>query len=143
MFTRMDHVAISVKDMEKCINFYKDVIGMEMVSDRWYDHEIATIIGEERAKVRVVHMKLGDQILELFDYKYPVGRDPLPNAKQSDYGLIHIGFMVDDFSEAIKMLKEKDVKFLGELLEARPGVFVAYFWGAEHEVCEVRQIIPQ
>ena len=29
MFQRMDHVGLSVRDMEKAIAFYRDVIGME------------------------------------------------------------------------------------------------------------------
>ena len=37
MFTRMDHVAISVQDMDKVIAFYRDVIGMEKVFDREFD----------------------------------------------------------------------------------------------------------
>jgi hypothetical protein len=32
------------------------------------------------------------------------------------------------------------VTFLGKPVEIRPGVFVAYFRGAEHEICEMREI---
>jgi hypothetical protein len=32
------------------------------------------------------------------------------------------------------------VTFLGETVEIRPGVFVAYFQGAENEICEMREI---
>jgi hypothetical protein len=32
------------------------------------------------------------------------------------------------------------VTFLGEPVEIRPGVFVAYFQGAENEICEMREI---
>jgi hypothetical protein len=40
-------------------------------------------------------------------------------------------------------LVERGVSFLGEPVEIRPGVFVAYFHGAEYEVCEMREIVPQ
>ena len=44
MFKRVDHAAISVKDM-------------------------ATLIGIEDVQARIVHMKLGDSAVERFDYK--------------------------------------------------------------------------
>ena len=141
MFSRVDHVAVSVKDMEKAIAFYRDVIGMEKVFDREFDEELARVIDIKDTKARVVHMKLGDSVVELFDYKYPTGRDPRPDARQSDYGLVHIGFRVEDFWGTHQHLVDKGVKFLGESVEFRPGVFVAYFWGAEDEVCEIREIL--
>jgi catechol 2,3-dioxygenase-like lactoylglutathione lyase family enzyme len=94
MFTRADHVALSVKDMERVIAFYRDVIGMEKVFDREFAEPMAQLIGVPGARARVVHMKLGDSVIELFDYGYPRGRDPRPGAQQSDFGLTHIGFIV-------------------------------------------------
>jgi catechol 2,3-dioxygenase-like lactoylglutathione lyase family enzyme len=140
MFVRADHVAISVQDMEKAIAFYRDVIGMEKVFDREFGEPMARLIGEPGAQVRIVHMKLGDSAVELFDYRSPEGRTPCPDARQSDYGLTHIGFIVEDFWGLYQHLRDHDVEFLGEPVEIRPGVFVAYFRGAEYEVCEIREI---
>ena len=69
MFKRVDHAAISVKDMEKVIAFYRNVIGMEKVFDREFDKPMATLIGIEDVQARIVHMKLGDSAVERFDYK--------------------------------------------------------------------------
>ena len=140
MFNHMDHVGVSVKDIEKAIEFYRDVIGMEKALDREFDSPLARIIGIEGAKARVVHMKLGDSVVELFDYKFPKGREPRPDQNQSDYGLTHIGFMVEDFEQTYRDLKSRGARFLGEPVEIRPGVFVAYFHGVEHEICEMREI---
>jgi catechol 2,3-dioxygenase-like lactoylglutathione lyase family enzyme len=140
MFTRMDHAAISVQDMDKVIDFYRDVIGMEKVFDREFDEQMARLIGVPGTRVRIVHMKLNNSVVELFDYHYPVGRAPRPDAQQSDYGLIHIGFMVEDFQATYQQLVERGVRFLANPVEVRPGVWVAYFHGAEHEICEMREI---
>ena len=141
MFTKADHIAISVKDMEKAIAFYRDVVGMEKVFDREFAEGMARLIGVEGARVRVVHMKLNDSMIELFDYAHPPGREPRPDRQQSDFGLIHIGFIVEDFWGTYRHLQERGVAFLGEPVEIRPGVFVAYFYGAESEVCEIREIV--
>jgi catechol 2,3-dioxygenase-like lactoylglutathione lyase family enzyme len=143
MFTRADHVAMSVKDMERVIAFYRDVIGMEKVFDREFDTPMGKLIGVPGTVVRIVHMRLADSAVELFDYQHPKGREPRPDAQQSDFGLTHIGFMVEDFWGTYQHLLDHDVEFLGEPVEIRPGVFVAYFRGAEYEVCEIREIVPQ
>ena len=140
MFKRMDHVGVSIKNMEKAIEFYRDVIGMEKVMDREADAPLAQITGLEGARARIVHMRLGDSVVELFDYMHPKGREPRPDHKQADYGLIHIGLKVADFQKTYQDLKAKDVQFLGDPVEFRPGVFVAYFRGAESEICEMREI---
>jgi catechol 2,3-dioxygenase-like lactoylglutathione lyase family enzyme len=136
----MDHVGVSVKNMEKAISFYRDVIGMEKVLDRYFDIGLEDIIGEKGAKARIVHMRLENSMVELFDYGNPNARPPHSNKSQSDYGLIHIGFMVQDFQNTFKKLKNKGVKFLGKPVEIRSGVHVAYFQGAEYEICEMREI---
>ena len=140
MFKRMDHVGVSVKNIEKAIEFYRDVVGMEKVLDREADVPLARIVGIEGAKARIVHMKLGEAVVELFDYRYPKGRVPLPDQNQSDYGLTHIGFLVEDFEQTYQDLKARGVQFVGDKVEIRPGVFVAYFHGAEHEICEMREL---
>jgi len=140
MFNRMDHVGISVRDMQKAIRFYRDIVGMEKVFDREFDAPLAKITGIDGARARVVHMKLGDAVVELFDYQFPKGRELRRDPIQADFGLTHIGFRVENFQETYRHLREKGVKFMGDPVEIRPGVWVAYFKGAENEVCEMREI---
>lgn len=143
MLKMMDHVAISVKDIEKAIVFYRDVIGMEKTFDREFDIPLGRLIGVEGTKARIVHMKMGNSMVELFHYLYPKGREPRPDAKQSDYGLTHFSFLVEDFWSTYKHLVDHGVEFLGEAFEYRPGVFVGYFRGAEHEVIEIRELLSE
>ncbi len=143
MFRRMDHVALSVRDMERVIAFYRDLIGFEVVFDRTFDEPMARLIGEPGTQVRIVHLRLGEAVLELFHYRHPVGRPRPSDARQSDLGLSHIGFLVEDFEATLAHLRGHGVRFLGEPVEIRPGVHVVYFYGAEGEVCEAREILPQ
>ncbi|NLX42163.1 MAG: hypothetical protein GXY79_01640, partial [Chloroflexi bacterium] len=93
-----------------------------------------------QAEVRIVHLQLEDTVLELFHYRTPQGRPPRPDARQSDLGLTHIGFLVSDLDEMQGRLQQRGVRWLGETVEIRPGVRVAYLYGAEGEVCELREI---
>jgi catechol 2,3-dioxygenase-like lactoylglutathione lyase family enzyme len=143
MIVQADHIALSVKDMDRAIAFYRDVIGMQKTFDREYDETMAQLIGVQGTRVRIVHMKLADTVVELFDYHYPVGREPRPDRRQSDYGLTHIGFLVEDFWATYQHLVDHEVVFLSDPVEVRPGVYVAYFHGAEYEVCEIREIVSE
>lgn len=142
MFLRMDHVGLSVQDMEHTIAFYCDTMGFVPVFDRVFTAPIASLIGEPEAEVRIVHLRLDGAMLELFHYRTPAGRPRPIDHRQCDLGLTHLGFIVSDFDAAYARLRERGVVFLGEAVEIRPGVRVAYFTGAEGEVCEMREILP-
>lgn len=141
MICSLEHFALSVSDMEHSLAFYRDFIGMEMILEvDFSDTRIGKIIGVPEAKCKVVHLKLGNAVLELFQYYYPIGRKISPDCHQYDNGFIHIGFGVTDIHKHIEQLKKRGVKFLGELVEVRAGTWVIYFHGPDGEVCEFRQL---
>ena len=141
MINSLGHVALSVSDMERSLEFYRDLFGMEVLMDLDIgDDRIAKVIGVPGVKCRIVHLKLGDSILELFKYfDTPPGKNKAKAMQQYDFGLTHLGFEVDDFHKHIEELKSRNVEFLGEPLEFRPNVWIAYFRGPDGEVCEFRQ----
>ncbi len=141
MFTRMDHVALSVRDLARAIAFYCDVLGFEKVLDREFPVGLERVIGAGEASAHIVHLRLGENVLELFDWHAPRGRPLRDGAGQPDFGLTHIGFRVSDFWATYADLQARGVAFLGEAVEIRPGVTVAYFRGPEGEVCEMREIV--
>lgn len=141
MFRRMEHVGISVKDLDAAIAWYRDVIGAEVVLDKEFGEELGRIIGVPGGCSRIVHMRLGDSMIELFDYHHPKGRERRPDFSPADMGLTHIGLSVSDFWETYRTLCERGVRFLGEPLEIRPNVYVAYFYGVEGEILEMKEVV--
>ena len=136
----LGHVALSVRDMDRSLKFYRDLLGMKVIMDLDItDDRIARVIGTPGAKCRIVHLKLGDAVLELFKYYAPTGENRAEDMGQHDHGLVHIGFEVTDFHKHIEELKKNDVQLLGKPVEFRPGVWIAYFRGPDGEVCEFRQ----
>ncbi len=74
MIKSMNHVGLSVADMQRSLKFYRDYFGMEVLMDLDIsDDRIGRVIGIEGAKCNIVHLKLGQTILELFEYKNPRG----------------------------------------------------------------------
>ena len=93
-----------------------------------------------RAAQSVKSLFLGDGVLELFEYYEPVGTNKARSMGQYDHGIVHIGFEVDDFHVRMEHLRKNNVKFLGEPVEFRPGVWVLYFFGPDGEACELHDV---
>ena len=141
MIKSLEHVGLGVSNMEKSLEFYSGLLGMEVIMDLGVsDERIGRVIGVAGAKCRIVHLKLGDAMLELFKYYEPTGKNKAKGLQQSDQGLVHIGFVVDDFHKHVEQLQKRGIEFLGEPVEFRPNVWVVYFRGPDGEVCEFRQL---
>ena len=140
MIKSLGHIGLGVSDMEESLAFYRDFLGMEVIMELEIDdNRIGRVIGVKNAKCKIAHLQLGDAVLELFEYTNPVGSNKAIDMQQYDQGLTHIGFEVDDFHTLVKQLEQRNIALLGEPVEFRPDVWVAYFHGPDGEVCEIRQ----
>ncbi|MCE5340862.1 MAG: VOC family protein [Planctomycetaceae bacterium] len=140
MIKSLGHVGLGVSSMGKSLEFYRDFLGMKVLMELDVtDDRIGRVIGVKGAQCKIAHLQLGDGILELFEYSNPVGINRAKDMRQCDYGLIHIGFEVNEFHKHVKKFKEIGLEFLGEPVEFRPGVWVVYLRGPDGEVIELRQ----
>jgi len=141
LFRRIEHTALSVSDIERSLAFYRDLIGMRVVLEVDFDDEtLGAVNGLAGCKARVVHLKLGESVLELFQYRQPEGRAAARDLRQCDVGFIHIGFRVTDIHRHCAEMKAKGVHLFSDPMEIRPGTFIVYFRGPDGEVCEMRQV---
>jgi catechol 2,3-dioxygenase-like lactoylglutathione lyase family enzyme len=142
MIKRLEHVALSVSDMERSLAFYRDLLGMTIIRDLapgLGGDKLGTVVGMPGCRARIVHLDLGGTMLELFQYFDPAGR-PLPTGhRQADIGFTHIGLSSDDVRADYRRLKAAGVDFVSEPVEFRPGIWIVYFRGPDGEVCELRQ----
>ncbi len=141
MITNIDHVALSVTDLEKSIAFYQDIIGFEVVRvlECGPEMRLGDVNGMPGSTARIAHLTLGNNMLELFEYQTPKGKSISSDHKQADKGLIHFGFTSTDARSDYKRLKGHGVRFLSDPIEFRPGVWIFYFYGPDGEVCELRE----
>jgi catechol 2,3-dioxygenase-like lactoylglutathione lyase family enzyme len=141
VITQLEHVALSVADLDRSLAFYRDVLGFDLLRtiDPRDDDKLGRIAGLPGARARIAHLRKGDNMFELFQYVVPEGA-PIPaGRRQADHGYIHLGLRSNDARGDFARLREKGVAFLGEPLEFRPGVWVVYFRGPDGEVIELRQ----
>ncbi len=73
--TRVESVGFTVSDMDKALDFYTKVLPFEKVSDvETFGTEFEHLSGVFGARVRIVRLKLGNEVLELTEYFTPQGR---------------------------------------------------------------------
>ena len=141
MITGMEHAALSVSNLERSLQFYCELLGMDHVRtiESTPEKGLGRINGLPESSARIAHLESGTLALELFEYTSPRGREVPPDRTQADLGFIHIAFISTSLIEDTEALVSKGVELVGEPVEYRPGVWVVYFRGPDGEVCELRQ----
>ena len=104
----LDHVGIAVGELRTALDFYRDVLGLEV--------EPAEEVASQR--VRAHFIPVGESTLELLE----ATADDSPIAKfvaKRGPGLHHVCLRVDDISAALAELKSRGVRLIDET--PRPG----------------------
>jgi catechol 2,3-dioxygenase-like lactoylglutathione lyase family enzyme len=91
------HAGVTVSDMDESLRFYRDVLGLELLSDGFTGgRSAATVWGLEPGKVRIVFLGVpgSDTVIEMFDFS-EIERHSA-SSRPPDYGAGHICLYVDD-----------------------------------------------
>ena len=96
------HVAISVRDMDKALRFYRDLLGFDVdwERDHYTGEAMARVVGLGGADARVVMLKGYGARVELFKYYTPAGEDGGPK-RQCDFGLTHLALTVKKIHDSM------------------------------------------
>jgi len=110
----VQHIAISVSNMEKALEFYRDLLGLEVMMDMDLDGApaIEAILGVENIKMRYVLFAGKGAQLNLLEFKSPRGENLAEKMRPYDHGIHHIAICVDDVEAAYQELTAKGVEFL-------------------------------
>ena len=115
------HTGITVSDLDRSIAFYRDVLGLEFVT-QWESAQpyLRTIVGYPDAELRIALLRLpgGAQAgrsghhIELLEYRAP--RGVRGDANTFNPGNAHVAFMVTDLDATYAAMKAKGVRFKSE-----------------------------
>jgi catechol 2,3-dioxygenase-like lactoylglutathione lyase family enzyme len=112
--TGVEHIGLTVPDIEAATQFFADVLGGETLydigpfesADDWMASHLAVHPRSRIDKLRVIRIANGP-VLELFQFSAPDQATRLP--RNSDYGGWHLAFYVDDMEKALAALKAHDL----------------------------------
>lgn len=120
---RVAMIGFTVSDMDRSVSFYSDVLSFETVADfqvtsPLYDH----LQGVFGSRVRIVHMRLGDQIVELTQYIAPPDGRPIPvPSRSNDLWFEHMAIVVSDMDQAYQTLQRHQVRQISPEPQAIPA----------------------
>jgi len=143
--TGLDHVGLTVPDLEAATGFLVDVLGCEYLyslgpmrdDDDWMKRHLNV---DPRAVVTEVRLfRCGSNtVFEVFQYIAPDQAQEPP--RNSDVGGHHFALYVEDLDAAVAYLRSHDVEVLGEPTasvgphEGQRWVYFLAPWGAQFEL---------
>jgi len=123
---KTDAIGITVKDMNRSVKFYQDVIGFKKISDQEFSgtayEKLHNVFG---LNIRVVRMQLGEEFIELTDYLTTGGRSIPEDQKSNDLFFQHIAIVVSDMDKAFQQLKKFNVEYVSTAPQTLPVSNVA------------------
>lgn len=134
----MWHTSFTVSNLEKSLNFYCSLLGMELVHRQAQQNEYTSkLVGFDDAHLEVAMLRVpgvetgpSGHHLELVQYLNPLG-EPL-KVKNNQPGAPHLAFVVQDIHSLFELLISKGVEFRSdkpiEIMAGRnKGGYTIYF----------------
>ena len=108
--SRIDHVGINTSDFAHALGFYRDLLGLRVLSEGTYsDAETAALLGLESVELHIADLDSGDgRVVELIEYRRPRGARIA--FRLYDWPVMHIAFTVDDLATVRDRLSAAGVK---------------------------------
>jgi catechol 2,3-dioxygenase-like lactoylglutathione lyase family enzyme len=129
MIVGIHHTALSTRDADRLVRFYRDLFGFEVEFDFAWDESNEAFKQShalhERAG-RVVMIAKGSSRLELFEYRKPTPRPDIAGRANADLGIAHFSIEVRDIAREYARLSAAGMKFQSGLVTQTPTIQMAY-----------------
>jgi lactoylglutathione lyase len=116
-------------DIDRMLEFYAGVLGLELVADAKTTPEMSRRLGATPYGYRIVRLQTpyGERIKLVQPDRQPPKPNPVPEWLYERHGFAYLTFVVEEIRGAVKQLKEHGVKLISdEPIEVRTGVFALY-----------------
>src|SRR5258707_2822903 len=146
------HFSVTVKDIDRSIAFYTNVIGMSLVHSQVQQNEYtAKLVGYEGAHLKVAQLSIAameqqrsGHLLELVEYVYP--ECPPTDTATCRPGSSHLAFQVDDIQAEYRRMMDLGVRFKSEpnaiTAGKNVGGYTCYFLDPDDITLEILQAPP-
>jgi catechol 2,3-dioxygenase-like lactoylglutathione lyase family enzyme len=117
VITGLAHTGVCVPDCEAAVAFYRDVLGLHVLSPPYVmagnaiRDDMGELVGDPTMKAAIVGLPGdGDRVLEVIEYLN--GDGDTANRTLTDHGLSHVGLICEDLDATRAELESKGVRFL-------------------------------
>jgi len=117
----IEAVGMTVSDVDRAVDFYSK-LGFKKVSDaEVMGSEYEHLEGVFGARMRIVRMQLGSELIDLTQYIAPPGR-PIPfDSRSNDRWFQHIAIVVRDMDQAFEKVSAMKVQFVSTAPQTLPA----------------------
>ena len=119
VITGLAHTGVCVPDCEAAVAFYRDVLGLRVLSPPYLmagnaiRDDMGELVADPTMKAAIVGLPGdGDRVLEVIEYVNVEGSDRRSAAALTDHGLSHVGLICEDLDATRAELESKGVRFL-------------------------------
>jgi catechol 2,3-dioxygenase-like lactoylglutathione lyase family enzyme len=123
VITGLAHTGVCVPDCEAAVAFYRDVLGLRVLSPPYVmsgnaiRDDMGELVSDPTMKAAIVGFgDDGDRVLEVIEYlgleEGEAGGDRRTAAALTDHGLSHVGLICEDLDATRAELESKGVRFL-------------------------------
>ena len=141
MTVKMHHTGVVVRDLEKAIAFYRDVVGLELQTK--YERTgppVSQVVGYEHTHVKIAFLgAAGGHAFELIQYVNPPS-DERPTEERNVLGGSHLAFLVDDIDEAFRTLADSGAVVMNPPAELVPGRKACYLQDPDRNWIELLEL---
>jgi len=146
----VESVAVTVRDADRSLAFYRDVLGFEAVSDTELSGDAAEhLYGVFGLRLRIVTLKLGAERLQLEQFLAPRGRSFPEDSNANDRWFQHVAIIVSDMDQAFARLRAHQVEFASSGPQVLPawnkaagGIAAFYFRDPDGHFLEILHFPP-
>ncbi len=114
MIVGIHHVAVGVPDFGKGLEFYRDLLGFEVVQEGGWDRDFKLAdraVGLDGTAARMAMLKAPNAYIELWEYHHPEPADH--RQRPCDYGYPHFCLQVDGIEQEYERLCAAGMRFAG------------------------------
>jgi len=121
------HTGIITSDIQKSVNFYHNILGLEIIQDFTdSSNYINEITGLNKAIAHFVKLRAKDgAVLELLEY--PTHKTSPLNLSIINVGVLHIALRVADSEKAYERLNKLGIKTLSKPILSSEGIAKVFF----------------
>lgn len=118
----VEGIGLTVRDADRSLKFFHTVLDFEKVSEEEFtgdEHDRRT--GVFGVRLRVVRMKLGQEVIELTEFLTPRGRPYPADTRSNDRWFQHAAIVVRDIDAAYQKLRKHKVEHVSSAIQTLPA----------------------
>ena len=149
MLTRIFHIAVNVKNLDRSVAFYQR-LGFQVLADRKVANpKLSAAFVVPSKECRFVHLRLGDDeqatLLDVVEWFDPTTADGPGVPQQNQTGITRFAVLTEDTDRVYRELSAEGVQFLTEpatVMTPEGGWKVALAVDPDGVVIQVTQLLP-